>query len=275
MSTRRTLRFRRLVQAGKPAFPTLLCVLTLLCYGRADLGVDSGSGPVAVQTIDAEDFVHMVHSDEPQSPPYSFSGGNFRDWGMKEEGRKPFRGAGAPVVPALLGVGLGLGGSYYDLGTNMGVTAAEASTKAEDSMVLSVFYFTLYGGGCEQCDASHFNGPFLSYVRKSDSYQSLIDRLIRMTGDSDMAKYRLAVVNRKKEPTFITRPSSGTSSTTSSSEGEGSSQWLWEYFVKKYKPNTHVQDRYASSHQKYAWLGIQRSVSDVQNEATGSIHSMR
>ncbi|RYH15251.1 hypothetical protein EON65_32045 [archaeon] len=99
-----------------------------------------------------------------------------------------------------------------------------------------------------------------------------------------MSKHRLAVVSRKKEVTFITKPSNSTGNANASHNTVGSTDenlssgdaWLWDCFAKRYKPNCVEQpDCYRSYTSRYAWLGIQRSTADVISECQNTFHSLK
>lgn len=57
------------------------------------------------------------------------------------------------------------------------------------------------------CEPTAFFPPFVTYVREDDTYNSLLNRLIEISGDSSLAFCRLSVVERSFVPTFIPRTS--------------------------------------------------------------------
>lgn len=76
------------------------------------------------------------------------------------------------------------------------------------SMVVSVYYFTLLGNSVDICQPDLFSGPFLTYVLETDTYQSFMERVVKITGESISKLWndsRLAVV-RKRVPHFLPRP---------------------------------------------------------------------
>eukprot|EP01031_Cornospumella_fuschlensis_P037625 gene37625-45707_t len=154
---------------------------------------------------------------------------------------------------------------------------ALGGSAVEDSFIISGFYFTLYGSSCEICDPNLFSGPFITYLKRSDTYQSFTQRIAVITGDKDMmTKHRLAVVNRKKEAFFINKPTHSSGNGSADENSGGGDSWLWECFAKRYKPNcVEQQDFHRGITHKYAWLGIQRSTSDVVAESQNTFRSLR
>lgn len=91
------------------------------------------------------------------------------------------------------------------------------------SMPVSVFSFTLLGSCVKVCDPELFSGPFISYVKEDDDYDTVVKRLGVTTGEAeaDWNAYRLAVVSNKT-PFFVPRaqtpalvPSSSSATPTS------------------------------------------------------------
>lgn len=76
------------------------------------------------------------------------------------------------------------------------------------STIVSVFNFTLLGNKVVRCQADAFCGPFISYVREDDDYFALSARLAAIAGEppGEFEKVRLAVVNRVRVATFISKP---------------------------------------------------------------------
>lgn len=78
------------------------------------------------------------------------------------------------------------------------------------SMVISVFHFTLHGSMVQALDPSFYSGPFLTYLREDDDYETFLQRLMRVSGDVELIssmRTRLAVVHPQKlTPDFIPRP---------------------------------------------------------------------
>ena len=152
----------------------------------------------------------------------------------------------------------------------------------EDSFIISGFYFTLYGSSCEVCEPNMFSGPFITYLKASDTYQSFVQRIAVITGDSEMGKYRLAVISRKKEVFLISKPTSNNNTADEHDNSTGDA-WLWECFAKRYQPNTLMQVETGELHRqrgqeafpKFAWLGIQRSTADVVSETKNSFHALK
>lgn len=101
------------------------------------------------------------------------------------------------------------------------------------SMVLSVFSFTLTGQMAVPLPCREYTqggGPFVSYIREDDDYQSLARRLAAITGDSkeEWWKMRLAITtmphqNRLRLAHFLPQPSSrgATPAPTVDTEGSG------------------------------------------------------
>ena len=83
------------------------------------------------------------------------------------------------------------------------------------SMAVSVFSFTLLGSCVQACDPNHFSGPFVTYVREDDDYDTLARRMAAVTGEpeAEWSTYRLAVVHNKT-PSFIPRGSAAAASTS-------------------------------------------------------------
>lgn len=75
------------------------------------------------------------------------------------------------------------------------------------SMPVSVFNFTLLGSVVQPCDVDQFGGPFVTYVREDDDYDSFFARVRSISGDNEeeWEKVRPAVV-RNRIPHFIRRP---------------------------------------------------------------------
>jgi hypothetical protein len=74
------------------------------------------------------------------------------------------------------------------------------------SMPVSVFSFTLHGSCVKVCDPELFSGPFISYVKEDDDYDTVVERLGVITGEieAEWNAYNLAVVSNKT-PFFISR----------------------------------------------------------------------
>jgi len=64
---------------------------------------------------------------------------------------------------------------------------------------VSVFSFTLLGSCVQACDPNHFSGPFVTYVREDDDYDTLARRMAAVTGEheAEWSTYRLAVVHNR------------------------------------------------------------------------------
>jgi len=101
------------------------------------------------------------------------------------------------------------------------------------SILVVVCNFTLNGKAAEPCD--NFGMPFLSYLKIDDDYDSLASRFVEVTGDQEILKLRLAIIE-DKIPQFFTR--SSTSENTS----------IWSLINLK---------------SPVVWLGIQRSAASI------------
>jgi hypothetical protein len=79
------------------------------------------------------------------------------------------------------------------------------------SMPISVFSFTLHGSCVEVCDPELFSGPFVSYIKEDDDYDTMVKRLGVITGEIEAVwnAYNLAVVSNKT-PFFIPRATTRT-----------------------------------------------------------------
>ena len=93
------------------------------------------------------------------------------------------------------------------------------------SMPVTVFSFTLLGSCVRACQADQFSGPFISYVREDDDYESVVARFGLITGEPEQEwkNYRLAVVHNKT-PFFVPRgggSGGAASGSTSSAQGQG------------------------------------------------------
>lgn len=75
------------------------------------------------------------------------------------------------------------------------------------SVIVVVSNFTTLGNTVQQCSCRLFSGTFVSYVREDDDYYSLTRRFGAITGEADFDKYRLAVLDNNRIPSFIARPS--------------------------------------------------------------------
>ncbi len=116
--------------------------------------------------------------------------------------------------------------------------------QAEKSMILSGFHFTLLGNSVNPCDISVFSGPFITYIRESDSYQSLIERLVRITGDQSISLCRIAAVDHTNVPAFLPRPIANVTAANGTDESKSlslsrtntveGSKSLWEIFATKF-----------------------------------------
>lgn len=155
------------------------------------------------------------------------------------------------------------------------------------SMIVSVFSFTLLGNVVQPCDMEHFGGPFVTYLREDDDYDSFSARLRAISGDNDedWEKCRLAVVKRKV-PHFIKRPvpqenpiSAAGVAPTNAATTATTELSLWDSFALKYEAFA-KQGRLADivKHDRttkdchnwsYPQLGIQRPVSDVYANRLG------
>ena len=91
-------------------------------------------------------------------------------------------------------------------------------------MPVTVFSFTLLGSCVRACQPDQFSGPFISYVREDDDYESVVARFGLITGepDNEWKNYRLAVVHNKT-PFFVPRGGGTTSGSVSSAQGQGPS----------------------------------------------------
>ena len=92
------------------------------------------------------------------------------------------------------------------------------------SMPVTVFSFTLLGSCVRACQPDQFSGPFISYVREDDDYESVVARFGLITGEpeNEWKNYRLAVVHNKT-PFFVPRGGGGggASGIASSAQGQG------------------------------------------------------
>ena len=104
---------------------------------------------------------------------------------------------------------------------------------SHSSILVVVCNFTLNGKAAEPCD--NFGMPFLSYLKIDDDYDSLSSRFVEVTGDQEILKLRLAVIE-DKIPQFFTR----------SSTSENTSIWS---LVNLKSP--------------VVWFGIQRSAASI------------
>lgn len=129
---------------------------------------------------------------------------------------------------------------------------------AVERIAVSCFFFTLYGNSVEVCPESAFSGPFVSHVTAQDQHASLLERLARITGDRALAqgRYRVAVVSRKREVMAWLRPDES----------------VFETIARCHRSSVGVR---GDRGRRFAWLGIQRSVSDVQAALQGTIHAFR
>jgi hypothetical protein len=104
---------------------------------------------------------------------------------------------------------------------------------SHSSILVVVCNFTLNGKAAEPCD--NFGMPFLSYLKMDDDYDSLASRFVEVTGDQEILKLRLAVIE-DKIPQFFTR----------SSTSENTSIWS---LINLNSP--------------VVWFGIQRSAASI------------
>ena len=94
------------------------------------------------------------------------------------------------------------------------------------SMPVTVFSFTLQAtsSSVDVCPPDQFSGPFISYVREDDDYESVVARFGLITGEpeNEWKNYRLAVVD-KNIPYFVPRGEGGaaTSESATSAQGQG------------------------------------------------------
>jgi len=125
------------------------------------------------------------------------------------------------------------------------------------SRVLYVINFTLTGKAVNPCDV--FGEPFFSYVKEDDDYDSLVARFIQITGDTEISKLRLAVVD-DKVPNFIIRPSSSSSSSSLSTESESQNNSIYN-FINGFATRGPI------------YIGVQRLSSSIANsrKSIGSI----
>ena len=161
------------------------------------------------------------------------------------------------------------------------------------SMIIAVYSFTLLGNLVDTCDALDYK-PFLSYVREDDDYPSLCKRLSEISGESDLDKYRLAVVSGDKVPHFIPKPTATAAAVGDQSHSIGgnnnNSQFhhqqqqdssVWSLFCDKYPVFSTGKADYIGIQRQYVvtgksksgpsrlfpQLGIQRSVSDLHSKS--------
>jgi hypothetical protein len=131
-----------------------------------------------------------------------------------------------------------------------------------NSMIVSVYSFTILGSVAQPCEVDQFGGPFVTYVRENDDLATFTARLRRVTGDGDdeWAKCRLAVV-RNNIPHYL--------KTNGLATGQGSP---WDDFISHYREfgncrlRAVVADQRADLHHCNDWtypqLGILRPVSE-------------
>lgn len=95
------------------------------------------------------------------------------------------------------------------------------------SMTITVFNFTLLGNAVSVCSPTLYSGPFLSYVREDDTYETVVQRLAKISGDAQLYKLRLAVVTEKFTADFVPKPATlvpSHASTSSLPTSEGTNQ---------------------------------------------------
>ena len=59
----------------------------------------------------------------------------------------------------------------------------------------------------QSCEPTAFFPPFITYVREDDTYSTLLERLMEISGDRSLALCRICVVEKSFVPTFIPRTS--------------------------------------------------------------------
>jgi len=101
------------------------------------------------------------------------------------------------------------------------------------SRLVVVCNFTLNGKAAEPCD--NFGMPFLSYIKIEDDYDTIASRFVKITGDDEILKLRLAVIV-DRIPQFFSRSATSENASIFSLLG---------------------------SRSNILWLGIQRSASSI------------
>lgn len=176
------------------------------------------------------------------------------------------------------------------------------------SMPVTVFNFTLLGSVVQPCDVDLFGGPFMTYVREDDDYDSFFARVRAISGDSEeeWEKVRTAVV-KQRIPYFIRRPliaqvsnRLGNTKLTSSDSldnmgaaaanegkdeesktgaaaggGVENNKSIYDHFLAHYREFQHkttqeCRGRLPSDSWVYPTFGIQRSVADAGRSVTES-----
>jgi len=132
------------------------------------------------------------------------------------------------------------------------------------SVPIIVYSFILHGSACAPIFSDEFPMPFLSYIRKDDSVDSLAGRFAEITGESNSVA-RVAVI-KDRLPTFLRRP------TDSAHAADEKIQTVWQILAANYSVPSRVGDPVPSP---IPHIGIQRSASQLQQSGSRTPGSIK